>query len=55
MQLVSLGIKVVMLVQARALISSGHLSLGSLVSFFLYQKPMSNNLKVSRVANTFNI
>uniref|UniRef100_G3NJC8 Transporter associated with antigen processing, subunit type t, teleost specific n=1 Tax=Gasterosteus aculeatus aculeatus TaxID=481459 RepID=G3NJC8_GASAC len=44
-RLVSLGIKVVMLVQARALISSGHLSLGSLVSFFLYQKPMSNNLK----------
>ncbi|KAL6094480.1 uncharacterized protein ACO6RY_15881 [Pungitius sinensis] len=44
-RLVSLGIKVLMLVQARALISSGHLSLGSLVSFFLYQKPMSINLK----------
>ncbi|KAM8836410.1 antigen peptide transporter 2 isoform 2-T3 [Spinachia spinachia] len=44
-RLVSLGIKVLMLVQARALISSGHLSLGSLVSFFLYQKPMSNNLR----------
>nr|XP_033472492.1 antigen peptide transporter 2-like [Epinephelus lanceolatus] len=34
-----------MLVQARSLISSGHLSIGSLVSFFLYQKPMSNNLR----------
>ncbi|XP_042372280.1 antigen peptide transporter 2-like [Plectropomus leopardus] len=34
-----------MLVQARGLISSGRLSIGSLVSFFLYQKPMSNNLK----------
>ncbi|XP_037320468.2 antigen peptide transporter 2 [Pungitius pungitius] len=41
----SLGIKVLMLVQARALISSGRLSLGSLVSFFLYRNPMSNNLK----------
>uniref|UniRef100_A0A7N8YD64 Transporter associated with antigen processing, subunit type t, teleost specific n=1 Tax=Mastacembelus armatus TaxID=205130 RepID=A0A7N8YD64_9TELE len=45
-RLVSLGIKILMLVQARSLISSGHLSIGSLVSFFLYQKPMSNNLKI---------
>ncbi|XP_030257341.1 antigen peptide transporter 2 [Sparus aurata] len=44
-RLVSLGIRLLMLVQARSLISSGHLSIGSLVSFFLYQKPMSNNLK----------
>lgn len=44
-RLVSLGIKILMLVQARSLISSGHLSIGSLVSFFLYQKPMSNNLR----------
>ncbi|XP_068438942.1 antigen peptide transporter 2 [Clinocottus analis] len=44
-RLVSLGLKVLMLVQARALISSGRLSIGSLVSFFLYQKPMTNNLK----------
>ncbi|KAI3365054.1 hypothetical protein L3Q82_010173, partial [Scortum barcoo] len=45
MFLVSLVIKVLMLLQARRLMSSGHLSIGSLVSFFLYQKPMSNNLK----------
>lgn len=44
-RLVSLGIKILMLVQARTLISSGRLSIGSLLSFFLYQKPMSNNLK----------
>ncbi|XP_034414671.1 antigen peptide transporter 2 [Cyclopterus lumpus] len=44
-RLVSLGIKVLMLVQARALISSGQLGIGSLISFFLYQKPMTNNLK----------
>ncbi|KAA8581255.1 antigen peptide transporter 2 [Etheostoma spectabile] len=44
-RLVSLGIKILMLVQARGLILSGHLSTGSLVSFFLYQKPMSINLK----------
>ncbi|XP_068592929.1 antigen peptide transporter 2 isoform X2 [Cebidichthys violaceus] len=44
-RLVSLGIKILMLVQARALISSGQLSIGNLVSFFLYQKPMSHNLK----------
>ncbi|XP_069560590.1 antigen peptide transporter 2 isoform X1 [Brachyistius frenatus] len=44
-KLVSLGIKILMLVQARGLMSSGHLTIGSLVSFFLYQKPMSNNLR----------
>ncbi|XP_038591057.1 antigen peptide transporter 2 [Micropterus salmoides] len=44
-RLVSVGIKILMLLQARSLISSGDLSIGSLVSFFLYQKPMSNNLK----------
>ncbi|CAJ1079987.1 antigen peptide transporter 2 [Xyrichtys novacula] len=44
-RLVSLGIKVLMLVQARSLISSGHLSIGGFVSFLLYQKPMSYNLK----------
>lgn len=44
-RMVSLGIKILMLVQARSLIMSGQLSIGSLVSFFLYQKPMSNNLK----------
>uniref|UniRef100_A0A3P8R0K5 Transporter associated with antigen processing, subunit type t, teleost specific n=1 Tax=Astatotilapia calliptera TaxID=8154 RepID=A0A3P8R0K5_ASTCA len=44
--LVSLGIKILMLLQARTLISSGKLSIGSLVSFFLYQKPMSVNLRV---------
>nr|CBN81728.1 TAP2 protein [Dicentrarchus labrax] len=44
-RLVSLGIKVLMLVQARSLISSDQLSIGSLVTFILYQKPMSNNLR----------
>lgn len=44
-RVVSLGIKVLMLVQARSLISAGRLTIGSLLSFFLYQKPMSNNLK----------
>ncbi|KAM9336865.1 antigen peptide transporter 2 isoform 2-T2 [Symphorus nematophorus] len=44
-RLLTLGIKILMLVQARSLISSGDLSIGSLVSFFLYQKPMSNNLR----------
>ncbi|XP_044035949.1 antigen peptide transporter 2 [Siniperca chuatsi] len=44
-RLVGVGIKILMLIQARSLISSGHLSIGSLVSFFLYQKPMSNNLR----------
>ncbi|XP_056221818.1 antigen peptide transporter 2 [Seriola aureovittata] len=44
-RLVTLGIKILMLLQARNLISSGRLTIGSLVTFFLYQKPMSNNLK----------
>lgn len=44
-RLLTLSIKVLMLVQARSLISSGRLSIGSLVSFFLYQKPMSGNLR----------
>uniref|UniRef100_A0A1A8NXW2 Transporter associated with antigen processing, subunit type t, teleost specific n=3 Tax=Nothobranchius rachovii TaxID=451742 RepID=A0A1A8NXW2_9TELE len=44
-RMVSLGIKMVMLIQARSLISSGRLSIGSLLSFFLYQKPMSANLR----------
>ncbi|KAG8008779.1 Antigen peptide transporter 2, partial [Nibea albiflora] len=44
-RLVSLGIKIVMLVKARGLISLGQLSIGNLVSFFLYQKPMTNNLR----------
>ncbi|XP_059180929.1 antigen peptide transporter 2 [Centropristis striata] len=44
-RLVTLGIKILMLLLARDLISSGDLSIGSLVTFFLYQKPMSNNLR----------
>ncbi|XP_018544945.1 antigen peptide transporter 2 [Lates calcarifer] len=44
-RLVTLGIKILMLLQARNLLLSGRLTIGSLVSFFLYQKPMSNNLK----------
>ncbi|KAF7664064.1 hypothetical protein LDENG_00191080 [Lucifuga dentata] len=44
-RLVSLGIKILMLLQARSLLSSGRLTIGSLVSFLLYQKPMSINLR----------
>ncbi|XP_071319668.1 antigen peptide transporter 2 isoform X2 [Trachinotus anak] len=44
-RLMTLGIRILMLLQARNLISSDRLSIGRLVSFFLYQKPMSNNLK----------
>lgn len=50
-QLVTLGIKILMLLQARNLLLSGRLTIGSLVSFFLYQKPMSNNLKVNKITN----
>ncbi|KAM3592749.1 uncharacterized protein V6R79_024325 [Siganus canaliculatus] len=44
-RVVTLGIKILMLVRARSLISSGRLSIGSFVSFLLYQKPMSHNLR----------
>ncbi|XP_029934449.1 antigen peptide transporter 2 [Myripristis murdjan] len=44
-RLVSVGIKVLMLLVGRSLVSSGQLSIGSLLTFFLYQKPMSNNVK----------
>ncbi|XP_068160765.1 antigen peptide transporter 2 [Antennarius striatus] len=44
-KLVSLGIKLLMLFEARRLLSSGHLTIGGLVSFFLYQKPMSRSLR----------
>ncbi|XP_058476484.1 antigen peptide transporter 2 [Solea solea] len=44
-RMVSLVIMILMLIQARNLISSGRLSIGNLVSFFLYQKPMSTNLR----------
>lgn len=44
-RLVSLGIKIFMLFQARSLLSSGRLTIGNLVSFLLYQKPMSVNLR----------
>ncbi|KAM9715754.1 antigen peptide transporter 2 isoform 1-T3 [Menidia menidia] len=44
-RIVTVGIKILMLMQARSLISSGRLTTGSLLSFLLYQKPMSNNLR----------
>ncbi|XP_041671892.1 antigen peptide transporter 2 isoform X2 [Cheilinus undulatus] len=44
-RMLSLGIKVLMLVEARTLISSGRLSIGGLVTFLLYQKPMLYNLR----------
>uniref|UniRef100_A0A3Q3VWF3 Uncharacterized protein n=1 Tax=Mola mola TaxID=94237 RepID=A0A3Q3VWF3_MOLML len=43
-RVVSLVLKVFMLVQARSLISSGRLTTGSLVTFFLYQSPISRSL-----------
>ncbi|XP_062382484.1 antigen peptide transporter 2 [Sardina pilchardus] len=42
---VTVGIKVLMLLQGRALISSQQLSMGSLLSFVLYQKDMATNMK----------
>ncbi|XP_034427433.1 antigen peptide transporter 2 [Hippoglossus hippoglossus] len=44
-RLVTLTIKILMLLQARSLISSDRLSVGNLVTFFLYQKPMSHSLQ----------
>ncbi|XP_071368102.1 antigen peptide transporter 2 [Centroberyx affinis] len=44
-RLVTVGIKVLMLLQARSLLSAGQLSIGSLLTFILYQKPMSANMK----------
>ncbi|XP_067100676.1 antigen peptide transporter 2 isoform X1 [Osmerus mordax] len=44
-RLVTLGIKVAMLWQGRRLMSSGQLSIGSLITFVLYQKPMATNMK----------
>ncbi|XP_061564542.1 antigen peptide transporter 2 [Cololabis saira] len=44
-RLVTLSIKMMMLIEARSLISSGQLSVGTLVTFLLYQKPMSVNLR----------
>ncbi|XP_061886555.1 antigen peptide transporter 2-like [Entelurus aequoreus] len=41
----SLAIKTAMLLHARTLIAGGHLSIGSLLSFLLFRKPMSHNLK----------
>lgn len=55
LQMVTLGIKLIMLTQARSLISSGQLSIGSLLTFFLYQKPMSVNLRVSGVFTTLSV
>ncbi|XP_072312970.1 antigen peptide transporter 2 [Eucyclogobius newberryi] len=44
-RMVSLMIKIFFFVLARRLILSNQLSIGCLVSFLLYQKPMSNNLR----------
>ncbi|CAL8301098.1 unnamed protein product [Lota lota] len=40
-RLVNVGIKVLILVQGRSLISSGLITVGDLLAFFLYQKPLS--------------
>ncbi|KAM9831171.1 antigen peptide transporter 2 [Neosynchiropus ocellatus] len=44
-RLVSLVLNILMLVQASSLILSGQLTIGSLVSFLLYQKPLSRSLR----------
>ncbi|KAM8888866.1 antigen peptide transporter 2 [Synchiropus picturatus] len=44
-RLVSLLLNILMLVQASSLILSGQLTIGSLVSFLLYQKPLSRSLR----------
>ncbi|KAM9837685.1 antigen peptide transporter 2 [Aulostomus maculatus] len=44
-KLLSLGIKILMLLQARRLIVSGQLSVGTLITFLLYQKPMSSSVQ----------
>ncbi|XP_029953448.1 antigen peptide transporter 2 [Salarias fasciatus] len=44
-RLMAVGLRTLMLVQARNLILSGRLSIGSLVSFLMYQKPMLNSMK----------
>uniref|UniRef100_A0A672J8V3 Transporter associated with antigen processing, subunit type t, teleost specific n=1 Tax=Salarias fasciatus TaxID=181472 RepID=A0A672J8V3_SALFA len=45
-RLMAVGLRTLMLVQARNLILSGRLSIGSLVSFLMYQKPMLNSMKI---------
>ncbi|XP_063077915.1 antigen peptide transporter 2 [Engraulis encrasicolus] len=44
-RMVTVGLKVLMLLQGRALISTQRLSMGSLLSFVLYQKDMATNMK----------
>ncbi|KAM4624190.1 antigen peptide transporter 2 [Polymixia lowei] len=44
-RVVTLGIKVLMLVQGRSLLFSGQLTVGNIVTFFLYRKPMATNMK----------
>ncbi|CAL9699529.1 unnamed protein product [Knipowitschia caucasica] len=44
-RIVSLGIRILFLVMARRLLQNDQLSIGSLVTFLLYQKPMSSNLR----------
>eukprot|EP00066_Takifugu_rubripes_P019300 XP_011608566.1 PREDICTED: antigen peptide transporter 2-like [Takifugu rubripes] len=44
LKMLNLGIKMLMLLYARRLISTGYLSTGALLSFFLYQKPIFRSL-----------
>ena len=44
--MVNVGIKVLILVQGRSLISSGRITMGDLLAFFLYQKPLSTSIHV---------
>jgi len=49
---VEVGIKVVILVQGRSLVSSGRITIGDLLAFFLYQEPLSDSIGVSPTCST---
>ncbi|XP_059892505.1 antigen peptide transporter 2 [Gadus macrocephalus] len=44
-RLLNVGIKVLILVQGRSLISSGQITVGDLLAFFLYQGPLSASIR----------
>jgi hypothetical protein len=48
------GIKVLILVQGRSLISSGQITVGDLLAFFLYQGPLSASIRVRVGLNPTN-
>ncbi|KAJ3607357.1 hypothetical protein NHX12_024408 [Muraenolepis orangiensis] len=44
-RLLSVGIRVLILVRGRALVSSGQITVGDLLAFFFYQNPLSNSIQ----------